>query len=139
LNIVIWLLVLGATVVVVEGWARSVRRSQFRLSSFLAWTAMASAAMVDIARRGSIFVWLRGFGLLPLASLIKAPPGHIWLPLVLTLIGFGCLATGSLLGVRSLGYVMFLGCVSILLASLIILPAVLAWREWVRGERPSNE
>jgi hypothetical protein len=46
-----------------------------------------------------------------------------------SLIGFGCLAGASHRGLKSLGNVMLIGCSACLIASLIVLPAILAWTE----------
>lgn len=44
-------------------------------------------------------------------------------------IGFGCLATASHQGLQSLGIVMAIGAATIMVASLFVLPALLAWLE----------
>lgn len=57
----------------------------------------------------------------------------VFLTAMTSLIGFGMLATASHLGLRSLGFVMVLGCLATLGSTLIILPAILAWREQRTG------
>lgn len=58
-----------------------------------------------------------------------------------SMIGFGCLATASHRGLFSLGLVMAIGAVSCLIASLIVLPAVLAWLDRRSGKpvSPAHE
>lgn len=51
-----------------------------------------------------------------------------------SLIGFGCLAMASHRGLQSLGLVMAIGATTLMIASLFVLPALLAWLER-RGER----
>lgn len=60
----------------------------------------------------------------------------VFMTAMTSLIGFGCLATASHLGVRSLGLVMAFGAGSLLIASVAVLPALLAWLErhhWYHG------
>ncbi len=53
-----------------------------------------------------------------------------------TMIGFGCLMLAHHNGLRSLGAVMIIGTASTLAATLIVLPAVLAWMEGRKDSRP---
>jgi predicted RND superfamily exporter protein len=53
-----------------------------------------------------------------------------------TIIGFGALIIAHHRGLRSLGLVMAIGSTSCMLASVIVLPALLAWRE--RGKQKTD-
>ena len=55
-----------------------------------------------------------------------------------TIIGFGCLMIAQHRGLRSLGMVMAIGSMCGMIASVIVLPALLVWLER-RGKQPPNE
>jgi hopanoid biosynthesis associated RND transporter like protein HpnN len=52
-----------------------------------------------------------------------------------TIIGFGALVIAHHRGLRSLGLVMAIGSTACMLASIIVLPALLAWRERISPQR----
>ena len=61
-------------------------------------------------------------GAAPIATNFRRRTGGVLLTTMTSLIGFGCLATASHRGLQSLGLVMFLGCATCLIASLMVLP-----------------
>jgi uncharacterized membrane protein YdfJ with MMPL/SSD domain len=56
-----------------------------------------------------------------------------------TIVGFGAMMLASHRGLQSLGRVLTIGISCCLFTSLIMLPALLAWMSWNRGEGEEEE
>jgi predicted RND superfamily exporter protein len=88
--------------------------------------------LIGLSVNGSVYVLHRYREGGPTRFNLGATRRAVILTALNTLIGFGALMAARHRGLRSLGEVMAIGSTACLIASVIVLPAILAWLESLR-------
>jgi predicted RND superfamily exporter protein len=94
--------------------------------------------LIGLSVNGSVYVLQRYREGGPTRFTLGATRRAVILTALNTIIGFGCLSFARHHGLRSLGLVMTIGMIACLIATVIILPAMLKWLEERRDQKPAT-